>query len=139
MINQESELAKTHNQQVVEQLIEERVSRARSEEVIGIYEDLLQTIWSRILPTLGRVTLTAIIERSLVITKESHALIGHIHVTIEGISFDVLREQMDDKERDFLRDALKELVANLFDILAMLTGDILVRQLIKEIDGRAEA
>jgi len=38
-----------------------------------------------------------------------------------------------------LRDALKELVANLIDILAMLTGDILVRQLIKEIERKGAA
>ena len=57
-------------------------------------------------------------------------------MTNEGISFDVLRQRVGEEEREVIREALKELIANLIDILAMLTGDILVRQLIKEIEGR---
>jgi len=122
--------------EVAEKIIEERVSRARKKEVLEIYEDLLQTIWNRILPTLGRVTVVAIVERALALTKETYPLLGHLQVTNEGLSFDVLRQRMREEEREAIRDALKELVANLIDILAMLTGDILVRQLIKEIEGR---
>jgi hypothetical protein len=43
---------------------------------------------------------------------------------------------MSDSDLEVIREALRELVADLIDILAMLTGDILVQQLIKEIDGR---
>jgi hypothetical protein len=127
--------ARTDSQEIAEKIIEERVSRARKEEVLAVYEDLLQTIWNRILPTLGRVTVMAIVERSLTLTKASHPSLAPLQVTAEGLSFDALRQQVEDEERVTLRDALKELVANLIDILAMLTGDILVRQLIKEIEG----
>ena len=122
--------------EVAEKMIAERVSQARKEEVLEIYEDLLQTLWNRILPTLGRVTVMAIMERSLALTSEKYPLIGHLQVTNEGVSFSVLSQQMGQEERESVRDALKELVANLIDILAMLTGDILVRQLIKEIEGK---
>ena len=124
----------------VEEVVEERVSQAktqaRKEEVLEIYEDLLKTIWDRILPTLGRVTVMAIMERALVLTKEQYPLIGHLDATPEGVSFEVLRQRLGEEERLLLREALKELIANLIDILAMLTGDILVRQLLKEIEGR---
>lgn len=136
MTEQEKRLEESPGHEMAEKMIEERVTRARKEEVLEIYEDLLQTIWDRILPTLGRVTVMAIMERALALTKESYSLLGHLKVTAEGISFEALREQMGEEERAILRDALKELVANLIDILAMLTGDILVRQLIKEIEGR---
>ncbi len=122
--------------EVAEKMIEERVSQARKQEVLEIYEDLLQTIWDRVLPTLGRVTVSAIMERALALTEETYPLLAHLQVTNEGVSFDVLRQQMGEEEREVIREALKELVANLIDILAMLTGDILVRQLIKEIEGR---
>ena len=122
--------------EVAEKMIAERVSQARKEEMLEIYEDLLQTLWNRILPTLGRVTVMAIMERSLALTSEKYPLIGHLQVTNEGVSFSVLSQQMGQEERESVRDALKELVANLIDILAMLTGDILVRQLIKEIEGK---
>ena len=121
--------------EAAEKMVAERVSQARKEEVLEIYEDLLQTIWNRILPTLGRVTVSAIVERALALTKETYPVIGRLQVTNDGLSFDQLRVRVGEEERDLLRDALKELVANLIDILAMLTGDILVRHLIKEIEG----
>ena len=124
----------------VEEKVKERVSQAktqaRKEEVLEIYEDLLQTIWDRILPTLGRVTVIAIVERALVLTKERYPSIAHLEVTPNGVSFEILRQRLGEEERMLLREALKELIANLIDILAMLTGDILVRQLLKEIEGR---
>ena len=122
--------------EVAEKMIAERVSRARKEEVLEIYEDLLSTLWNRILPTLGRVTVMAIMERALALTKETYPVLGRLQVTRDGLSFDQLRVRVGNEERDVLRNALKELVANLIDILAMLTGDILVRHLIKEIEGR---
>ena len=122
--------------EVVEKMVAERVSQARKEEVLKIYEDLLQTLWNRILPTLGRVTVSAIVERALALTKETYPVIGRLQVTNDGLSFDQLRVRVGEEERDLLRDSLRELVANLIDILAMLTGDILVRQLIKEIERR---
>jgi hypothetical protein len=123
----------------VDKIIEQRVSQARKEEVLEVYEDLLQTIWNRIMPTLGRVTVMAIVERALALTKETYPVLGHLQVTNEGLSFDKLRQRVEEEEREVIREALKELVANLIDILAMLTGDILVRQLIKEIEGRQPA
>lgn len=125
---------------VSEESVQERVDQAktiaRKEEVIEIYEDLLQTIWNRIMPTLGRVTVTAIMERALVLTAEKYPVIHHLEVRAAGVSFDVLRQRLGEEEKLAMRDALKELIANLIDILAMLTGDILVQQLLKEIEGR---
>ncbi|AKG20071.1 hypothetical protein [Calothrix sp. 336/3] len=124
----------------VEEVVQERVDRAKSiarkEEVLEIYEDLLQTIWNRIMPTLGRVTVTAIMERALVLTAEKYPLIKNLEATAEGVSFEVLRQRLGEEEKPVLREALKEVITNLIDILAMLTGDILVRQLLKEIEGR---
>jgi len=122
--------------EIVENLIKERVSQARKEEMLAVYEDLIQTIWNRILPTLGRVTVIAILERALVLTKVKYPLVGHFQVTPSGVTFDELHQQIAEEEYVDMRDALKELVANLIDILAMLTGDILVRHLVKEIGGR---
>jgi hypothetical protein len=122
--------------EVVEKMIEERVSQARKEEVLDIYEDLLSTIWNRVVPTLGRVTVSAIMERALALTEETYPLVGHLKVTDEGVSFDALRQRMEEEEREVVREALKEVITNLIDILVMLTGDILVRQLIKEIEER---
>lgn len=124
----------------VEKVVQERVDRekniARKEEVLEIYEDLLQAIWNRIMPTLGRVTVMAIMERALVLTAEKYPLIKHLEATAEGVSFEILRQRLGEEQKPVLREALKEVITNLIELLAMLTGDILVRQLLKEIEGR---
>jgi len=122
--------------EMADKVLNERIREARKEEVLEIYEELLQTVWDRILPTLGRVTVMAIMERAIVLTKESYSVVERLEVASEGLSFDALRSSMSDSELQTIREALRELVANLIDILAMLTGDVLVQQLIKEIDGR---
>jgi hypothetical protein len=121
--------------EVADKVLNERIRQARKGEVVEIYEELLQTVWDRILPTLGRVTVMAIMERAIVLTKESFPIVESLEVTSEGLSFDALRRSMSESELEVIREALRELVADLIDILAMLTGDILVQQLIKEIDG----
>jgi hypothetical protein len=122
-------------QQAADRLIEARLRQARQEEVMVIYEDLLRTIWDRIVPTLGRVTVGAILERSIANTAERYAFVKHLAVTREGLSFEALRQQIGNQEQRALRDAMKELVANLIDLLAVLTGDIIVRHLLREVEG----
>jgi molecular chaperone GrpE (heat shock protein) len=58
-------------------------------------------------------------------------------VTGEGVSFDALHQRMEEDERDAMGQALKKLIANLIDILAMLTGDVLVRQLLQTVERRS--
>jgi hypothetical protein len=122
-------------QKAAERIVQQRVGLARKEEVIAVYNDLIQTIWDRLTPTLGRVTVAAIMERSLAATVERYRFMRNLRVTREGMTFDALREHLDDQERDSIRDGMKDLITNLIDLLAMLTGDIIVRNLIREIEG----
>jgi hypothetical protein len=124
--------------EVADKVLSDRIRQARKEEVLEIYEELLQTVWDRILPTLGRVTVMAIMERAIILTKEGFPIIGRLKVSPDGLLFDELRVSVSESELAVIREALRELVADLIDILAMLTGDILVQQLIKEIDGRRQ-
>jgi hypothetical protein len=140
MTNPKNPRDKRSEEEITEEVVQERVDQAktiaRKEEVLEIYEDLLQTIWNRIMPTLGRVTVTAITERALVLTTEKYPLTKQLRLTADGVSFDILRQHLGEEEKPVLRDALKELVTNLIDILAMLTGDILVTKLLKEIEAK---
>ena len=121
-----------------ERLLEQTLRQARHDEVLVIYEDLLQTIWNRLVPTLGRVSVAAILDRSIATTAENHPFMGALGVTREGLSFQALREQLTPPggpEQVAIRGAMKDLVANLIDLLATLTGDILVRQLLGDVQG----
>ncbi|MFH7025746.1 MAG: hypothetical protein ACHBN1_10145 [Heteroscytonema crispum UTEX LB 1556] len=140
MTNPQNRTDKRSQEEIAEEVVQERVDQAttiaRKQEVLEIYEDLLQTIWNRIMPTLGRVTVTAITERALVLTTEKYPLIKQLSLTSEGVSFEILRQHLGEEEKPVLRDALKELITNLIDIIAMLTGDILVRKLLNEIEEK---
>jgi hypothetical protein len=139
MTKDEKGAGPSSGREVAEKVLSERIRQARKEEVLEIYEELLQTVWDRILPTLGRVTVMAIMERAITLTRDSFPVVSRLKVSPDGLVFDELRSRVEASELDTIREALRELVADLIDILAMLTGDILVQQLIKEIDGRHRA
>jgi hypothetical protein len=116
-------------------LVEEWVNRTSRDDILSVYEELLMTIWNRILPTLGRVTVVAIVERSLVVTTRRYPQVRYVRLLNHGIDLSELRQHTSETTPELLHEALRELVTNLVYILAMLTGDILVRQLIKELEG----
>jgi hypothetical protein len=131
----EPNFEKRQNLTQVGSLVEEWVNRASQDDLLDIYEALLTTIWNRIIPTLGRVTVVAIVERALVVTTRRYPQIRYLRLLGHGIDFSALRQHADETSHEALHESLRELVTNLVYILAMLTGDILVRQLIKDLEG----
>jgi hypothetical protein len=136
-------LQSTNHNQIsakVEQILEQRVKQLETQayqvEVLKIYQDLLQVIWNRILPTVGQVTIMTIMERALVLTKEKYSLISYLHITPQGISFEELFLRLEQEEGLKIQEAFKKLVVNVFDILTLLTGDILSQQLLVELESR---
>jgi microcystin degradation protein MlrC len=131
----ESNFEKRQSLTHVGSLVEEWVNRTNQSDPLDIYEELLMTIWNRIMPTLGRVTVIAIVERSLVVTTRRYPQIRYVRLQNHGVEFSELRQHVDEMSQELLHESLRELVTNLIYILAMLTGDILVRQLIRELEG----
>ena len=103
--------------------------------VIEIYEDLLRTVWAKIVPTLGTVTVETIMQRAISRTAARHPILNNLSVTDKGFDFSEIKAKLNGEDKEELKNAFKELVANLFDILAKLTGNILVQQLMKEVEG----
>ena len=125
----------TRSHEEVEATIEREVDRGVKVEVIDIYEDVLTTIWAKISPTLGNITVRTIAERAVLLASERHPLLKSVAVTDEGFDFKELRTRVDEKGRANIREGFKEIIANLFDILAKLTGSIMVDRLMKEVEG----
>lgn len=116
-------------------IVEQRVRAARNDEVIAEYEDLIRTIWDRLVPTLGHATVTAIMQRALATTLEHHPFLADLlEIRRDGVSFDRLRMQAVAQESGTVCNAMKEWIANLIGLLAMLTGDIIVRRLLSEME-----
>lgn len=116
-----------------ERIVEQRIRVARKEEIVSLYEDLLKTIWDRLVPTLGRVSVAAIMERSLGETTKKYPFMKSIEISREGLSADSLQHIIESRDPGEIRSAMKELVAVVVDLLAVLTGDIIVRRLLSEI------
>lgn len=135
MMNQLESSKPDTGHKVVERMLGERINNAQKEEVLDIYQGLMQTVWERIFPILGRVTLIAIMERAVVITKKECPFVRKLRIGPQGPVFDGLHEAAADAEISDIRRAMRELVANVIDILAMLTGDLLVKQLVRDIEG----
>ena len=116
--------------------IESRVATGIRENIVDVYEDLFVTIWDKITPTLGAITVATIVERAVRRTAAEHEMIGLLTVNHEGVDFTQLKRVAGEKEQAALREGFKLLVANLFDILAKLTGNILVKELLKVAEGK---
>lgn len=125
----------TENVFDISETIESKVNCEVKKGVIEIYDDLLKTIWSKILPTLGIVTVVTIAERAISRTAQKYPALRGLTVAEDGIAFDGARDALNKEDKESLKNEFKELVTNLFDILAKLTGNILIGQLMKEVEG----
>ena len=105
------------------------------EDVLDIYEDLLQTVWTKIVPTLGTATVATIMQRSINRTSAKHPFLKHLTVSDPGFDFTDMVANINDVNVAEMKEGFKGLVASLFDILAKLTGNILIRQLEREVEG----
>jgi predicted house-cleaning noncanonical NTP pyrophosphatase (MazG superfamily) len=115
-------------------MIEKQVQISVKEEVTDIYEDLLKTVWERVVQTLGVVTVVSIVDRTIFKTGQKYPFINHLEVKKTGISFEKFKEKLSEKDKDFIKDGLKEMVADFFEIMAKLTGNAVASQLLKDVE-----
>ena len=104
-----------------------------NEDILRTYQDLLKTIWDRVVPTLGIVSTSTIFKRAISTVEKDHPIMGHLKVGDTGLSFEEIEKNLGENE-GMIRDSFKELIANLFDILAKLTGKVIVEELLKEVE-----
>ena len=132
---QDREPTRRQSQYEVEADIGRRVDRDVKKEVVDIYEEILVAIWAKIVPTLGKITVRTIAQRAVHLTAQRYATLESVAVSDDGFDFRTLKERVDERDKATIREALKELIVSLFDILAKLTGNVLVDRLTREIEG----
>lgn len=98
------------------------------EKTLALYEDSIERIWQQISPVLGVVTVVTIVERALRITEVRYPWLRYLEVSARGVSFTVVRQKLGEEDLFLLDEAFEELLANLLEIVGILTGDILVKQ-----------
>jgi hypothetical protein len=119
---------------LIEDIIREKVAEVKKEEILKVYEDLVMNIWNRLVPTLGNFTVKAVMKRSLNMSRENYELLSFLEVK-EGICFTCLTDHLKNNDYEDTKEALKEFITNLIDILATLTGNVIVTEIIQEIGG----
>ncbi len=132
---QDRETTRRQSQYEVEADIGRRVDRDVKKEVVDIYEEILVAVWAKIVPTLGKITVRTIAQRAVHLTTQRYTALESVAVTDDGFDFRSLKERVDERDKATIREALKELIVSLFDILAKLTGNVLVDRLTREIEG----
>jgi len=118
----------------VQRQVDEALDQAAKREAITIYEELMNTIWAKIVPTLGELTVAAIAERAIFRTGRTYDLIGLVKVRRKGFDFSGLEEHLPHRDKSVIREGFKELVGSIFDTLAKMTGNVLVKQLLGDVE-----
>ena len=113
-------------------LNEQQMETIRKEEVVDVYASLLDKIWQRALPILGIVTVRAIYRRAIHVTAQSHTLLGSLTAGDNGLNTAELRVRVGERDRQAIRRGFEELILNLFELLAELTGEAIVNKLFAE-------
>ena len=111
---------------------EQRMETIRKEEVVDVYASLLDKIWQRALPILGVVTVRAIYRRAIHVTAQSHALLGSLTAGDSGLNTAEMRDRVGERDKKAIRQGFEELILNLFELLAELTGEAIVNKLFAE-------
>jgi hypothetical protein len=129
------------NQRMEDEIVEKAESESRiavgiRENIVDVYQDLFDTIWGNITPSLGAITMTTIVERAVRRTAVEHEIIGLLTVNHHGIDFSQLKRAAGDSGQVAFREGLNLLVANLLDILTKLTGNVLVDELMEVIEEK---
>lgn len=112
-----------------------------SNDILQLFEGYLQTVWERIVPVVGTPTAQLIFSQSVEkIVREAGAILEGAEVTEAGFTLTGIRAQAESANDsgwgDLIRPHLQHLLAEVFDLLSMLTGDMLISPLIEELSTK---
>lgn len=93
------------------------------------YKETIEQIWNKVVITLGPMTTVVILKKVISETQNKYPFMKQLEVNEEGINFNHLKI----KNKEELQQGFEDLINNLFGILTNLTGDVLVREIKKEL------
>jgi len=102
--------------------------------IISLYQDLLGTIFRKASPIVGAITVATLLESSLADARERYPFLSAVRVSEEGVWLDELREEAKSIPPRELKAGLEEWVSGLFAAFTILTGEVIVRQLGREVE-----
>jgi hypothetical protein len=104
---------------------------------LAMFERALAALWRRAQPTLGDVTLAALVERVLYTAAEQHALIAALKVRANGVDLGALRARAGELDEKEIAASLRAVLVDLLALLGSLTAGILAPGLRTELSNVA--
>ena len=93
----------------------------------------IQAIRQRGLLTLSGVTISAVVDRTLLECKERHSILSELTSDVDGIHFTNALDRFQTAKPEELYDALQVLLIDLLDNFGRITADILTKYLHEEL------
>ena len=106
---------------------------AATDRLIGALDLALATLWRRARPTLGDVTIAAILDRVLYTTVEQYPALWSLELLADGLRVEALRERANTIARAELVDGVRFLLVEFLTVLGHLTAEILTPALHAEL------
>lgn len=108
-------------------------SAVSSHEMPRLQIKAIQAVRRRSLESLSNVTVTAVVDRTLLENQEKFPILSSVTYDAQGLQFNKLLEETHNSQSDELREALQELLIELLDVFGKITADILTKYLHQEL------
>jgi CheY-like chemotaxis protein len=115
-----------------------------SQDVFQLFEGYLQSVWDRICPVIGPQSAHLIFNQSVEkVFQHNGDFLPEIEVTENRISLNafhlLIKPDNTTAEEESIRPLLQNVLAEIFDLLSMLTGEMLTSPLIEKLSGALKA
>ena len=116
--------------------LERRAKGLPPARLLSLFEAANRALWERAKNTLGEVTLTAIAERVLFISREKHPTFSSLTIDpVGGIQCRALRERADTLDVVVLKAGIRFVLVELLSVIGNLTAQILTSELHAALEG----
>jgi hypothetical protein len=118
----------------VERWIRQAGDGLSSQQLLELFEQAMSALWERTHLTLGRITLTAILDRVLYTAAERFPPFESIKTGETGIDCTRLADRIKEMSDSQLREAIRFVVVEFLSVLGNLTAEILTPALHSELE-----
>jgi hypothetical protein len=102
-----------------------------STELINHFETTLNKLWEKSSHQISEVTLSAVMDRAIFTSSETHKFMLELKLGPSGIRWDEFREKTTDLNRNELKRAFTYLITEFIVIFSNITGGIITDTLYK--------
>ena len=101
--------------------------------MINLFVNAIQAVHKRSLNTLSKVTVGAVVDRTLHECQEKFPLLSKISSEPDGLHFTHFFDQIQKVKQQEVQDSLEYLLIELFEIFGKITAEILTKYLHQEL------